>query len=97
MLKHLPAVKEDPDTLEAIILEIMLFRPHHIFTKSCDYIGVYPDYLNLIELKGSPKYDKARGQLEATKLWAEPTFNKPVRDMKLVVYSHGDYEVHRIR
>jgi len=98
MLKRLPEVDEDPNCLEAIITEIVLLqRGSSNQIQACDYIGIYKDYVNLIELKGDYKYKKARDQMESTKHRVEDFIQRPVKDMKLVVYKDGLYRVHYVR
>jgi hypothetical protein len=95
MVKRLPDVDEDPKRLEAIITEITLLNKHNAnLSKSCDYIGVYKDYINLIELKGSYKPAQAKQQLLSTKPRVEDLFKRKVQDMKMVVYDNGLYHVH---
>jgi hypothetical protein len=98
MLKRLPEVHEDRTKLEAIITEIMLFEPFSKNQlKACDYMGIYPNYVNLIELKGSYKREKSKQQLLSTKHFVEDWLQKPVNDMKMVVYNNGLYDVNYIQ
>lgn len=98
MLKRLPEVDEDPNKLEAIITEIMLLkRGSSNQVQACDYIGVYKDHVNLIELKGDYKLNKARNQLLSTKHRVEDFMQREVKDMKMVVYRDGLYQVHYVR
>jgi hypothetical protein len=98
MLRRLPEVHEDKKRLEAIITEITLFKPKSFdMLQACDYIGIYPEFVNLIELKGSYKLSKARNQLLSTKHYVEDWIQRPVRDMKMVIYQKGLYEVHYVR
>ena len=95
MLKRLPEVDEDPNRLEAIITEIMLFKykgTNHV--QACDYIGVYREHINLIELKRDYKASKARAQMVSTKHRVEDFMQRRVKDMKMVIYRDGLYQVH---
>lgn len=97
MMKRLTEVDEDPSKLEATILEIGLYQVGTFRQlKACDYIGVYKNYYNLIDLKAQSKPHHAYQQMLSTQKWMAKLTDKPLRDMKMVIYGRGGYDVHYI-
>jgi hypothetical protein len=94
-LNRLEEIHEDARDLEAILKEPSLFKKGQS-SKQCDLITIHHKYYNLLEYKAHSKTARAYEQMWETHKWFQKHTSLPLRDMKMILYHDGLYEVHYI-
>ena len=54
------------------------------------------NYYNLLEYKAHSKASRAYEQMLETRKWVDRHYDLPLRDMKMIVYGNGGFQVHYI-